>query len=96
MVGHPCLEGQTVFCSFPLKIHIPAFVGIVFIPGTTQLTANDIQYRLHASKAKCIITTDVLAPAVDSVAAGCGHLQSKLMVAEGRRDGWLDFNELLK
>ncbi|KAJ6634568.1 hypothetical protein lerEdw1_013952 [Lerista edwardsae] len=70
--------------------------GIVFIPGTTQLTAKDIQYRLQMSKAKCIITTDVLAPAVDSVAAGCGHLQSKLMVSEGRRDGWLNFNELLK
>ncbi|NWX38671.1 ACSM3 synthetase, partial [Notiomystis cincta] len=32
--------------------------GIVFIPGTSQLTAKDISYRLQASKAKCIITTD--------------------------------------
>ncbi|XP_066496941.1 acyl-coenzyme A synthetase ACSM4, mitochondrial-like [Tiliqua scincoides] len=70
--------------------------GIVFIPGTTQLTAKDIQYRLQASKAKCIITTDVLAPAVDSVVASCSHLQSKLLVTKGKRDGWLNFNELLK
>ncbi|NWZ03893.1 ACSM3 synthetase, partial [Loxia curvirostra] len=41
--------------------------GIVFFPGTSQLTAKDILYRLQASKAKCIVTNDTLAPAVESV-----------------------------
>ncbi|XP_060116902.1 acyl-coenzyme A synthetase ACSM4, mitochondrial-like [Heteronotia binoei] len=70
--------------------------GIVAIPGTSQLTANDIQYRLQASKAKCIITTEALAPAVDSVAAECHFLKTKLMVSEGKRDGWLNFSSLCK
>ncbi|XP_042294714.1 acyl-coenzyme A synthetase ACSM3, mitochondrial-like [Sceloporus undulatus] len=71
--------------------------GITIIPGTTQLTAKDIQYRLQVSKAKCIITTDALAPAVDFVTAENRDLQAKLMVtSEGKRDGWLNFNELLK
>ncbi|XP_074821438.1 acyl-coenzyme A synthetase ACSM3, mitochondrial-like isoform X4 [Natator depressus] len=70
--------------------------GIIYIPATTQLTANDILYRLQASKAKCIITNDILAPAVDSVVSKCQFLKTRLMVSEGSRDGWLDFKELLK
>ncbi|XP_034987082.2 acyl-coenzyme A synthetase ACSM4, mitochondrial-like [Zootoca vivipara] len=70
--------------------------GIVLIPGTSQLTAKDIQYRLQASKAKCIVTTDALAPAVDSIAGSCDFLQTKLVVSEGKRGGWLNFNELCK
>ncbi|XP_061455243.1 acyl-coenzyme A synthetase ACSM4, mitochondrial-like [Rhineura floridana] len=68
--------------------------GIILIPGTSQLTAKDIQYRLEVSKAKSIITTEALAPVVDSVAAKCNSLQTKLLVSEGKRDGWLNFNEL--
>ncbi|KAL8175463.1 UNVERIFIED_CONTAM: Acyl-coenzyme A synthetase acsm4, mitochondrial [Gekko kuhli] len=70
--------------------------GIVFIPGTPLLTAKDIQYRLQASKAKCIITSEHLAPAVDSVSSSCPFLRTKLLVSEGRRDGWLNFQELFQ
>uniref|UniRef100_A0A8C3PS83 medium-chain acyl-CoA ligase n=1 Tax=Calidris pygmaea TaxID=425635 RepID=A0A8C3PS83_9CHAR len=65
--------------------------GVIIIPGTTQLTAQDICYRLLASKAKCIITTDVLAPAVDSVASKCQFLKTKLIVSESSRAEWLNF-----
>ncbi|NXL60321.1 ACSM3 synthetase, partial [Chordeiles acutipennis] len=68
--------------------------GIVFIPGTSQLTAKDILYRLQASKAKCIITSDTLAPAVESVMPDCPFLKSKLIVAKRSRDGWLNLKEL--
>ncbi|XP_019350195.1 acyl-coenzyme A synthetase ACSM4, mitochondrial-like [Alligator mississippiensis] len=70
--------------------------GIVLIPGTSQLTARDILYRLQASKAKCIITSDKVAPAVDSVAPECQFLKTKLIVSEGSRNGWVNFNELYK
>uniref|UniRef100_A0A8U8B4Z0 medium-chain acyl-CoA ligase n=1 Tax=Geospiza parvula TaxID=87175 RepID=A0A8U8B4Z0_GEOPR len=69
--------------------------GIVLIPGTSQLTAKDILYRLQASKAKCIVTNDTLAPAVESVLSGSEFLKSKLIVGQGSRDGWLNFKELL-
>ncbi|NWQ69953.1 ACSM3 synthetase, partial [Neopipo cinnamomea] len=69
--------------------------GIVFVPGTSQLTAKDILYRLQASKAKCIITSDTLAPAVESVVPGSQFLKSKLIVGKGSRDGWLNLRELL-
>ncbi|NXD29336.1 ACSM4 synthetase, partial [Spelaeornis formosus] len=68
--------------------------GIVIIPGTSQLSAKDILYRLQASKATCIITTDELAPAVDSVASQCQLLKTKLVVSKGSREGWLNFTEL--
>lgn len=76
---------QTDFISLP---------GIVIIPGTSQLSAKDILYRLQASKATCIITTDKLAPAVDSVASQCQLLKTKIMVSKGSREGWLNFTEL--
>ncbi|NXD31290.1 ACSM3 synthetase, partial [Spelaeornis formosus] len=69
--------------------------GIVFIPGTSQLTAKDISYRLQVSRAKCIITNDTLAPAVESVLLGSQFLKSKLIVGQGSRDGWLNLKELL-
>uniref|UniRef100_A0A8C6Z5B7 medium-chain acyl-CoA ligase n=1 Tax=Nothoprocta perdicaria TaxID=30464 RepID=A0A8C6Z5B7_NOTPE len=68
---------------------------IVFIPGTSQLTAKDILYRLQASKAKCIVTSDALAPAVESIMLDCHSLKSKLIVSKDSRDGWLNFKELL-
>uniref|UniRef100_A0A8C3CCF0 medium-chain acyl-CoA ligase n=1 Tax=Cairina moschata TaxID=8855 RepID=A0A8C3CCF0_CAIMO len=70
--------------------------GIVLIPGTTQLSAKDILYRLQASKAKCIITDDTVAPAVDSVASESQFLKTKLIVSKGSREGWLNFSELYK
>ncbi|NXA16115.1 ACSM4 synthetase, partial [Sapayoa aenigma] len=70
--------------------------GIILIPGVSQLSSKDILYRLQASKATCIITTDKLAPAVDSVASECQFLKTKLMVSKGSREGWLNLTELYK
>ncbi|XP_069920889.1 acyl-coenzyme A synthetase ACSM1, mitochondrial isoform X2 [Oryctolagus cuniculus] len=70
--------------------------GIVFMPGTTQLKAKDILYRLQASKAKAVVTTDTLAPEVDSVASECPALKAKLLVSDHSRDGWLDFHSLIQ
>ncbi|XP_062999587.1 acyl-coenzyme A synthetase ACSM5, mitochondrial isoform X2 [Elgaria multicarinata webbii] len=70
--------------------------GVVFIPGTSLLTAKDISYRLQASKAKCIVVSEASAPAVDSVMSECKFLQTKLMVSDSSRDGWLNFKDLFE
>ncbi|KAM4829341.1 acyl-coenzyme A synthetase ACSM3, mitochondrial [Thomomys bottae] len=70
--------------------------GTILIPGTTQLTEKDILYRLQSSKAKCIITSDVLAPLVDTVAPKCEHLHCKLMVSQHSRQGWGNLKEMMK
>uniref|UniRef100_A0A663EPC8 medium-chain acyl-CoA ligase n=1 Tax=Aquila chrysaetos chrysaetos TaxID=223781 RepID=A0A663EPC8_AQUCH len=94
-------EGEEVKWSFEelgflsRKATVTAvLLRIVFIPGTSQLTAKHILYQLQASKAKCIIANDTLAPAVESVMPDCQFLKSKLTVAKGNRDGWLNVKEL--
>lgn len=70
--------------------------GLVFMPGTIQLTRKDILYRLQASKAKCIVASEEVAPAVDSIVSECPHLKTKLLVSPHCWDGWLSFQELLQ
>ncbi|XP_075420705.1 acyl-coenzyme A synthetase ACSM3, mitochondrial isoform X2 [Tenrec ecaudatus] len=70
--------------------------GTVLITGTTQLTQRDILYRLQSSKAKCVITNDALAPAVDAIAPKCEHLNSKLIVSPNPREGWRNLKEMMK
>nr|Q9BEA2.2 RecName: Full=Acyl-coenzyme A synthetase ACSM1, mitochondrial; AltName: Full=Acyl-CoA synthetase medium-chain family member 1; AltName: Full=Benzoate--CoA ligase; AltName: Full=Butyrate--CoA ligase 1; AltName: Full=Butyryl-coenzyme A synthetase 1; AltName: Full=Lipoate-activating enzyme; AltName: Full=Middle-chain acyl-CoA synthetase 1; AltName: Full=XL-III; AltName: Full=Xenobiotic/medium-chain fatty acid:CoA ligase XL-3; Short=XM-ligase 3; Flags: Precursor [Bos taurus]AAD39140.1 xenobiotic/me len=70
--------------------------GIIFMPGTTQMKAKDILYRLQVSGAKAIVTTDTLAPEVESVAPECPSLKTKLLVSDHSREGWLDFRSLVK
>ncbi|XP_068952166.1 acyl-coenzyme A synthetase ACSM3, mitochondrial [Petaurus breviceps papuanus] len=69
--------------------------GTVLIPGTTQLTENDMLYRLQTSKAKCIITNDTFATKVDSIAHKCAALKSKLIVSEKPREGWINLKEMM-
>ncbi|XP_073399152.1 acyl-coenzyme A synthetase ACSM3, mitochondrial-like isoform X2 [Dendrobates tinctorius] len=67
--------------------------GLVLIPGTTQLTAKDILHRLQTSEARCIITSQELAPTVDTILSQAPSLKAKMTVA-GRREGWLNFQDL--
>ena len=66
--------------------------GFVVSPGTTQLSAKDIAYRVNAASAVCIITDTANAEKVDSVLDQCPTLKSRIVV-EGTRDGWLDYDE---
>ncbi|KAF0872030.1 ACSM5 synthetase, partial [Crocuta crocuta] len=70
--------------------------GAVMIPGVSQLTEKDLKYRLQASRAKAIITSDSLAPRVDAIIADCPALQTKLLVSDSSRPGWMNFRELLR
>lgn len=70
--------------------------GVITIPGTTQLMAKDILYRLQVSRANSIVTTDTLAPEVDAMASECPALKTKFLVSDHGRKGWLDFRSLVK
>ncbi|XP_029424537.1 acyl-coenzyme A synthetase ACSM1, mitochondrial isoform X2 [Nannospalax galili] len=70
--------------------------GIVYIPGTSQLKAKDILYRLQLSQAKAIVTTENLAPDVDSMTSECPALKTKLLVSDHSREGWLNLRSLIK
>ncbi|XP_031243931.1 acyl-coenzyme A synthetase ACSM1, mitochondrial [Mastomys coucha] len=70
--------------------------GIIFMPGTTQLKAKDILYRIQMSQAKAIVTTNSLVPEVESVASECPDLKTKLVVSDHSHKGWLNFWSLIK
>jgi len=65
--------------------------GIIFIPGTTQLTAKDIKYRIETAETVLIITDEDNAPKVDEIKGEVPAL--KHLVVVGKRDGWLSFND---
>ena len=67
-------------------------MGAVISPGTTQLTAKDIKYRLTESDAVCVITNPFLAAKVDEVAAACPNLKSKIVISEPRQ-GWTYYTD---
>ncbi|XP_052763472.1 acyl-coenzyme A synthetase ACSM3, mitochondrial-like isoform X2 [Mya arenaria] len=69
--------------------------GVILSPGTTLLRPSDLQYRLNAAEAKCIITNADCADHVDQVVDKCPLLKTKVIVGE-KRAGWLNYEELLQ
>ncbi|MDK2889240.1 medium-chain acyl-CoA synthetase [Desulfofundulus australicus DSM 11792] len=67
-------------------------MGAVVSPGTTQLTAKDIKYRLETAEAVCVITDNDVAPRVDEVIGECPTVKSRIIVGEPRQ-GWLNYRE---
>ena len=65
-------------------------IGAVPIPGTTQLTSHDIEYRLQTAAATAAIVHVDSADRVDAIADNCPDLTVKLAVG-GSRSGWTPF-----
>ena len=68
-------------------------MGAVFSPGTPQLTPKDVDYRVSASGACCLVADPVTAGRLDAAGVGLGTLRSRLALG-GIRDGWSDFDAL--
>jgi acetyl-CoA synthetase/medium-chain acyl-CoA synthetase len=64
-------------------------LGAVSLPGTTLLTARDLEYRINRAQAKAIVTDPDVAARVDEVAGQCPALAVPV-VAGGARAGWID------
>ncbi|RIK93165.1 MAG: acyl-CoA synthetase [Proteobacteria bacterium] len=69
-------------------------MGAVVSPGTTQLSAKDIAYRVQASRAVAVITDDANAAKVDGVRHECLSLKAFLVV-DAERPGWVNFEAAL-
>lgn len=69
-------------------------MGAVISPGTTQLSAKDVEYRFNAAKATCIVTNFANAAKVDEIAENCPTLKTKVLI-DGSVDGWLNYSDLL-
>jgi acyl-coenzyme A synthetase/AMP-(fatty) acid ligase len=70
-------------------------MGAVISPGTTQLSAKDIEYRINAASSSCIITNSANAEKIDQVESNCPTLHTKVLV-DGQREGWLNYQTLIE
>jgi acetyl-CoA synthetase/medium-chain acyl-CoA synthetase len=70
-------------------------IGAVVSPATMQLTPKDINYRIRAAEAACIVTTSANGGRVEDGATGCPTLRNKLII-DGERDGWASYGDLIE
>lgn len=67
-----------------------AKIGAIAMPGTNQLKAKDLAYRINRSGANVVVVGSVHAQAVESIASLCPSLEHKILVGEDRA-GWQSF-----
>ncbi len=68
-------------------------IGAVIVPATFMLTKGDVEYRVRSASIKAAICTNMngVCDAVDS-AEDVPSLEIK-MIVNGKRDGWMQFDE---
>jgi acyl-coenzyme A synthetase/AMP-(fatty) acid ligase len=90
-------KGDPIFIMLP---RVPAWyfamlgairIGAIVMPGTNQLTARDISYRVRAAGAVAAITDATGAEKLDAVTDDLPTLRTRIALAAGPRDGWTDF-----
>jgi acetyl-CoA synthetase/medium-chain acyl-CoA synthetase len=65
-------------------------LGAIYSPGTTQLSARDIAYRVNALKAVAVVTDQANADKIDSVVEACPSLRARILI-DGQRADWIDY-----
>lgn len=69
-------------------------MGAVISPGTVQLSEKDLEYRINAAAATCVVTDSANAAKVDAVLDKCPTLVARI-ITDGRREGWIDYRQAL-
>jgi acetyl-CoA synthetase/medium-chain acyl-CoA synthetase len=65
-------------------------MGAVISPGTTQLSAKDLAYRITTAGAVCIVTDGANAAKVDEIADQCPTLKAKIII-DDEWEGWISY-----
>lgn len=65
-------------------------MGAVISPGTTQLSSKDLQYRINAANATCVVTDAANAGKLDEVSADCPSLKARLLI-DAEHEGWISY-----
>jgi acetyl-CoA synthetase/medium-chain acyl-CoA synthetase len=66
-------------------------LGVIVAPGTSQLTARDIQYRLELADASAIIADESVAARADESSGR--HAGVRIVI--GEREGWHSYQDVL-
>jgi len=69
-------------------------MGAIISPGTTQLSSKDIEYRINAASATCIVTNHANAEKVETVGGDCPSLKTRLLVDAGG-DEWISYQRCM-
>jgi acyl-coenzyme A synthetase/AMP-(fatty) acid ligase len=95
-------KGDPIFIMLP---RVPAWyfamlgairLGAVVMPGTNQLTARDIGYRIKAADAVAAITDATGAEKLDAWEEELPTLRTRIAWDAGGREGWTDFDGALE
>ena len=70
-------------------------LGVIPMPATTLCTPRDIEYRINQAEAVAAITDLENAPKVEEAAGACASLKH-LIMAQGEKRGWLDYEEQIE
>ncbi len=70
-------------------------LGVVFIPGTLQLTKKDIAYRANAANVEMFVclNDDYVVDQLEKALPEMPGVKNICMVGNQARDGWINFNE---
>ena len=98
LAGAGVSKGDTVIVMLPRVIPwwetftATLRMGAVISPGTVQLSEKDLEYRINAAAATCVITDSANAAKVDAVLGKCPTLAARI-VTDGQRPGWIDYRQ---
>lgn len=67
-------------------------MGVIYSPGTTQLSANDIAYRINSTNAVAVVTDLTTAPKLDDISSECPSLVSRIVV-DGDYKDWINYDQ---
>ncbi len=67
-------------------------MGAVVSPGTVQLSAKDLAYRINTSQATCVVTDAINAAKLEQVIDECPTLSSKILIGDDAMDGWVSYS----
>ena len=82
--------------TFWIAIMALCRIGAVAVPATHLLTKKDIVYRANCAGIKMVVTSaeGCFAASCEEALSECPTVE-KLLIVDGARDGWLDFEALL-
>jgi len=102
LAAHGVRKGDRVFVMLP---RVPAWhevllgcvkLGAIPMPGTTLLTANDIEYRVAKAEANVAVTDADGLPRVVEASARCPSLSTLITIGDDVPNGWLSWRDGLE
>ena len=72
-------------------------LGVIFVPGTLQLTKKDVAYRANAANIEMFVCVndEYVLTQVENALPEAPCIKHLAMVGGGTREGWADFNEVI-